>query len=394
MQHGDRPFSAGKGSLKPMQDGSPANPMAPSAAMAVCGMATTDAKGRLLWVNDIFCRWLGVSGESLVGHRKLQDLLTIGGRIFHQTHWLPLIQLQGSVAEVKLDFVCADGVVVPMVLNAEQRERAGMKVHDIAIFVARDRDIYERELLASRARLQVLVADALKQEEAAQDRALYAEQMVGIVSHDLRNPLSAVHIGVQALQRTGPDERQQRMLDRVARSVDRANRLIADLLDFTVARLGAGIPIAPASFDLHALGAEVVADLAPSFSGQALGHRGSGDATVVADADRLAQVIGNLVGNAMVYGEPGRAVTVSTRVDAEGAHVAVHNHGTPIAPEAMAGLFAPMVRGVTGGADRSVGLGLYIVGQIAKAHGGRVSVSSTAESGTTFTVSLPVAQPA
>jgi sigma-B regulation protein RsbU (phosphoserine phosphatase) len=260
------------------------------------------------------------------------------------------------------------------------------------MFVARDRDAYERELLSSRTKLEKLVAESLKQEEAAQDRALYAEQMVGIVSHDLRNPLSAVHIGVHALLKMSPDERQLRMLERVSRSVDRANRLIAELLDFTAARLGSGIPITPAEFDLHSLGAEVVADLALTFPDSALSHKGQDVGNVTLDADRIAQVIGNLVGNAMVYGEPGRDVTVSTQVDSTHAHVAVHNHGTPIPPEALAGLFAPMVRGVTGGADRSVGLGLYIVSEIAKAHGGRVAVTSTAGAGTTFVVSLPVSK--
>ena len=391
MQPGHRPVSKGEGAVTPVPE-APSNPMAPSAELAVCGMATTDTKGLLLWVNAILCRWLGKTTEELVGQKKLQDLLTIGGRIFHQTHWAPLIQLQGSVAEVKLDFVGPAGRIVPMVLNAELRERGGIKVHDIALFVARDRDQYERELVASRAKLEMLVAQSLKQEELAQDRALYAEQMVGIVSHDLRNPLSAVHIGVHALMRMDPGERQLRMLERISRSVDRANRLIAELLDFTAARLGSGVPITHAPFDLHALGAEAVADLCLTFPGELLRHQGRGDGTVVLDADRVAQVIGNLVGNALAYGEPGRGVTVTTRVDADEAHVDVHNHGSPIPADKLAGLFAPMVRGATGGADRSVGLGLYIVSEIARAHGGQVAVRSAAGTGTTFTVSMPVSR--
>jgi len=365
------------------------DPMAPAAHEAACGMVTTDTKGLVLWVNATFCSWLGLSAEALVGRKKLQDLLTIGGRIFHQTHWAPLLQLQGSVAEVKLDFVDAQGRLVPMVLNALVRERQGTRVNDLALFVARDRDAYEHELLSSRAKLEELVARSARQEEAARDRASYAEQMVGIVSHDLRNPLSAVHLGVQALRKMAPDEGQRRVIDRIARSTDRAHRLISELLDFTAARLGSGIPVTPRPTDLHAVVGDAVAELGVAFPGRGLRHVKQGDGQPVVDADRIAQLVGNLVGNAMAYGDAGRDVTVTSRIEGARVCVAVHNHGAPIPADILPGLFVPMVRGVTGGADRSVGLGLYIVCEIARAHGGTVAVTSTDAEGTEFRVTLP-----
>src|SRR3954467_3941104 len=141
-------------------------------------MQTSD-DGLFHRANRTFCQWSGFSSEELVGRRRFQDLLTMGGRIFHQTHWAPLLRMQGSISEVKLELNQRDGTPIPIVVNAIRREQGGQMVHDIAAFVARDRDAYERELVASRRRLEELVAEANRLHAEARDRALFAEQMVG-----------------------------------------------------------------------------------------------------------------------------------------------------------------------------------------------------------------------
>ena len=92
---------------------------------APCGLLVTDDDGLVLRVNATFCDWLGVAPDALVGERRFQDLLTMGGRIFHQTQWAPLLQIQGSVAEVKLDLVREGRAPLPAVMNAIRRERGG-----------------------------------------------------------------------------------------------------------------------------------------------------------------------------------------------------------------------------------------------------------------------------
>jgi sigma-B regulation protein RsbU (phosphoserine phosphatase) len=100
--------------------------------------------------------------------------------------------------------------------------------------------------------------------------------------------------------------------------------------------------------------------------------------------------VGNLVSNAMSYGDANAPVTVRSQIGKSEFSVSVHNMGKPIAPGDQATLFMPLVRGVhDGSASRSVGLGLFIVNEIAKAHGGRMAVHSTAAEGTTFTATLP-----
>ena len=314
----------------------------------------------------------------------------MGGRIFHQTHWAPLLQMQGSVSEVKLDLVHQDGTIIPMVLNAVASTDQGVTVHDIAIYVARDRDKYERELVQSRKRLEDAVTEANRLQIEAKDRAVFAEQMMGIVSHDLRNPLSSIQMAAVLLGRGGLPANLQRVVARISRGTERANKLIADLLDFTQARLGEGLAVTLEPVDLHVAVGETVEELAPVYPGRMLRHERSGDGLCLADTHRLAQLIGNLVTNAMAYGSPGSPVTVSSAIHSDTFVLAVHNHGSPIPHALQSGLFQPMARGTaTGSAVRSVGLGLYIVNEIARAHRGRTEVESTAEAGTTFRAMFP-----
>ncbi|MFL5306127.1 MAG: ATP-binding protein [Polyangia bacterium] len=357
---------------------------------AACGLLRTTPDGTFLRANRLFCQWLGYSADELIGKRRFQDLLTIGGRVFHQTHWAPLLQMQGSISEVKLEMVGRGGAAIPVVVNALVRTDGGAVVHEIAAYIARDRDKYERELLHSRKRLEVLVAEATRLQAEAKERAMFAEQMMGIVSHDLRNPLSTIQTGAALLARGDLSAGQQRVLARIASATDRATRLIGDLLDFTQARLGSGLMVVPQSIDLHAVVAEAVEDLRLAYQGRTIAHERVGAGGCLADANRLAQLVGNLVSNAMTYGTPEAPVRVVSAVEESAVAISVHNQGPPIPAEVLPQIFQPMSRGSEAGrASRSVGLGLYIVSEIARAHGGQTSVTSTPAEGTTFTTVLP-----
>jgi sigma-B regulation protein RsbU (phosphoserine phosphatase) len=354
-----------------------------------CALVRTDADGLVLRANATFCKWLGYAREDVVGKRRLQDFFNIGGRIFHQTHWLPLLQMQGSVSEVKLEMVRADGTTVPMVLNAIRRERDGVLVHDIAAYVAHDRDKYEKELLGSRRKLQAAVEASHEAHEQARDRALVAEQMMGVVSHDLRNPLSTISMGATLLMKLKPTDQQRVVLERIQRATERSSRLISDLLDFTQARLGGGLKVKRRSFPLHDVVHDAVDELSQAFPGRGLHHNTHGAGEWFGDPDRIAQLVGNLVANAVAYGDAARPITVSTTTTDEEALVSVHNWGRPIPSPLLSQIFEPLSRGDEPGEARSLGLGLYIVRQIAKAHGGEVLVSSQGDTGTRFTTRLP-----
>lgn len=370
---------------------------------AACGLLVTDVDGTIRLVNETFCQWIGYARDELVGTRKLQDLLSMGGKIFHQTHWLPLLQIQGSVAEVKLDLLSHDGAPVPMILNAVRRLDSGKVRHEIAAFVAKDRQRYEHEFVQARKRAEELLVKESEaqrallsaQEElqlqrvAAEDRALFAEQMVGIVSHDLRNPLSTIHLSVGLLLRDELTARQRRVAEGIGRAVARSTRLIGDLLDFTQARIGGGIRVSPREVDVHVVVAQALDELRVAFPNAQIAHERTGSGTTLADDDRLTQVLGNLVANAVAYGDHSSGVTVLTAVGEEVVVVSVHNRGPAIPSDLLPTLFDTMTRGASAGAQHSVGLGLFVVREIARAHGGVASAKSSAEEGTTVSITLP-----
>jgi sigma-B regulation protein RsbU (phosphoserine phosphatase) len=353
-----------------------------------CGVLQTLADGTIRRVNRTFCGWLDAPAETLIG-RRFQDLLTIGGKIFHHTHWAPLLRLQGSISEVKLELVHGDGVI-PILINVIRRDDDGTIVHEIAAYVARDRDRYEKELVLARQRLETALAELKELHEAVKDRAVFAEQMVGIVSHDLRNPLGAVRLGAEMLAMTELSEPQRGVLARIERAAERSTHLIEDLLDFTKARVGNGIAVTLAPINLHECVAACLDELRLSHPARELLHVVHGEGPCIADPRRLAQLIGNLVSNANAYGELSTPITVTSSLGAA-CVIAVHNRGPQIPSEVQATMFEPMTRGQSAaGNARSVGLGLYIVREIARAHGGTASVASVA-TGTTFRVEWRVA---
>jgi sigma-B regulation protein RsbU (phosphoserine phosphatase) len=211
--------------------------------------------------------------------------------------------------------------------------------------------------------------------------------MMGIVSHDLRNPISTIRMGAALLGRTTPTA--GKVLERVSRAADRADRLITDLLDFTRARLGGGLTASRQRLNFHALVATTVDDYRSTHPDRLVEHRALGSGECAADAHRLEQLIGNLLSNAAAYGDPARPITVESSIEADSFSIAVHNHGAPIPEELRDRLFQPMTRGAHTGSSRSVGLGLFIVHAIAKAHDGRVELSSSADAGTTFRATIP-----
>lgn len=486
---------------------------------APCALMITDKSGLILRANTTFCEWLGYTKEQLLGQRKMQEMLTIGGRIFHQTHWAPLLEMQRYVSEIKLEFLTSDGQKLPMVLNATRREHATGSFDEVSAFVVIERHRFEQEVLISKrqaeealeahlalqrnlsvadARLRVAlesaqmhvwdvdpvtlerrydesvaqllgytsavvvssfyyssfiepldlhreaelfsaaiqsvaqeyrciyrlngidgvqrtvlstgraafdpdnklvqfvgilqdITDVKREQAAAEDRALFAEQMIGIVSHDLRNPLSVVSMATEMLERQGLSPKQQKFVRHAHEAAQRARRLINDLLDFTQARIGQGIGVTKAPTDLHLLIGGTVEQLRIVHPNRDFVHSINGQGVCLADADRIVQLAGNLISNAIAYGAIDRPVTVTSAITEKRFELTVHNWGKPIPPDTLATVFRPMTRGVNLPHDtRSIGLGLFIVSEIVKAHGGTIYVTSTHGAGTTFKASFPL----
>ncbi|MBF5045255.1 PAS domain S-box protein [Aggregicoccus sp. 17bor-14] len=236
-------------------------------------------------------------------------------------------------------------------------------------------------------------------EEQLEEAAEFRERFLGIVSHDLRTPLQASMLAASLLLRAEDlPERHQKLARRIATSTERMGRMISELLDFTRSRLGGGIPVERRAVDLAGLCQEVLDEVGLGAGEGQLqlileGNEGEGPCTGEWDPGRIAQVVQNLVTNALKHGAPGAPVTLRLVGEAEGVRLSVHNRGAPIPPTLLPELFNPFRRGArrsaASGASEGLGLGLYIARAVLAAHGGHIEAHSSAEEGTTFQVYLP-----
>jgi PAS domain S-box-containing protein len=374
---------------------------------AACGLLMTTFDGTIVRANATFAAWAGYSREQLESGKRFQDLLTIGGRIFHQTHWAPLLHLQGSVAEVKVEILAASGEKIPMLMNVARKRQGGDEFDHLSLMIVRERHQYERELIAARRSAEDALAARMTAESKLQ--TLYdglaeadrrKDEFLAVLAHELRNPLAAIR---SALETLGGDELPPdvatRMLAIVTRQTHQLSRLVDDLLD--VARINRGhITIKRDPFELGSALREVIDTYRPLFESRRLVLRydvGDPDINVAGDSARIEQLLGNLLNNAMKFTDADGTVHVTLKKDGDDALLSVRDTGIGITRENLPRLFQMFVQ-VRASLERSqggLGIGLMLVKFIAEKHGGAVSAHSDgAGHGATFEVRLPLSQAA
>jgi signal transduction histidine kinase len=221
------------------------------------------------------------------------------------------------------------------------------------------------------------------------------DMFLAILSHDLRSPLNAIAMRAQAVRGIDHDAAEARECsDQIAQSVSVMERMISDLLDYTRTRLGAGMPVSPARFDLALLGRQLVEEFRAWNPGRKICFHAEGNLNGCWDSDRVRQAISNLLGNAIQHGAEEFPVTLSLRCENAEVFVQVHNGGEPIPPGELTRIFDPLIRGSSAEHPRknrpgSIGMGLYIAREVVKSHGGRIDVTSSKEHGTSFSIRMP-----
>ena len=365
---------------------------------APCGYLSLRPDGRIFKSNATLSSWIGFSQAELLG-RKLHELLTIAGRMFYETHFSPLLRMQGFFNEVALDLVTKDGKKLPVLANAmERRDDVGNLLFTrVTIFQAAQRRRYERDLVdlrtaAEAAKREAIAAKVLAEVGLTEEQAVaeLREQFIAVLGHDLRNPLASIDAGTRMLLKEELSERAQKIVALMQGSVSRMSDLIDNVLDFARGRLGGGIAVAlDAGEPLEPVLQQVVDELRVGSPGRFIETSFKIAEKVYCDRSRIGQLASNLLGNALTHGAADKPIQFLVSTAGGKLEISVVNGGDPIPPEAMNRLFHPFFRGDVRDSPQGLGLGLHIASEIAKAHGGTLVVtSSPSETRFTFQMSL------
>jgi signal transduction histidine kinase len=260
----------------------------------------------------------------------------------------------------------------------------------IDVFVLRSKIEVFLQLHRTRAELALRMAEQERLVERLQEMLRLNELFTAAVGHDLRNPLSAIVTAAGLIARRAPDERTGVTAQRITSSANRMARMIEQLVDFSRARLGGGIPLARRYVDLGEVCRRIVAETQLSAPGRSISLSCEGELRGWWDADRLGQVVSNLLMNAVRHGTEQGVVRVDVERLGDGRVQLTVANGGAIPSETLPVIFDPFRSGRRNAhSGDGLGLGLYIVQQIVRGHGGEVLVSSSPAEGTRFTVMLP-----
>jgi sigma-B regulation protein RsbU (phosphoserine phosphatase) len=348
------------------------------------GYITLLTNGRIERVNKTLLSWIGHTADQMTG-KRFSDFLNMAGRIYYETHIAPLLRMQGFFNEFAIDMVRTTGEPLQMIANAQERRDASGKAlfTCVALIKATDRRRYEFELLQAREMAKISL-------ERERETSELREQFIAVLGHDLRNPLASISAGARILGREAKSEKEHQVVAMLEATVKRMAGLIDNVLDFARGRLGGGITLSrDANKPLEPILHQVIDELRSSWPGRQIEVEFAINLPVHCDRGRIGQLVSNLVGNALTHGAANEPVRVGGATDNGVFKLSVANCGEPISGAAIGKLFDPFFRGEVRRSGQGLGLGLYIASQIAKAHGGTLTVTSTSEE-TRFTFVMPL----
>jgi signal transduction histidine kinase len=268
------------------------------------------------------------------------------------------------------------------------RERDEARLERDERKIERDDARTQRDEATAKLRNARAEVDVLKEAEDLR------ELFIGVLAHDLNNPLSAIASSAGLMLRRGAlPEVEYKATVHIASSASRALRMIDQLLDFTRSRLGGGFPVRPVTSDLAKICRATIDELHAKHPEAVFVLEVSDSCVGNWDPDRLAQLVGNLVANAVDHADSGTPVRVRLSEDDQDVLLQVANQGDPIPAELLPTIFEAFRRRTGANPSRGLGLGLFIAREIAQAHGGSIHAESVAATRTTtLTVRLPRAR--
>ncbi|MEN5107245.1 HAMP domain-containing sensor histidine kinase [Pseudomonas sp. TWI672] len=298
-----------------------------------------------------------------------------------------------SAAETHAVMRLMDGFNLDQMVSEYRALRSSV----LRLWLSQEASIDQPERVAEIIRFNEAIDQALGESITSYGKAVETtrKMILGVLGHDLRSPLTAITMGASLLTKSSNlPPREHTVAAQINFSVERANRLVDDLLDLARCNLSLGIPIQREPSELSALCGEIVEEI----------RQGHPQAEVLLehvepiaanfDPSRMAQVVSNLLINAIRHGDPQLPIRLRLATEADDAVIEVHNWGNPIPQDRKMYLFNPQARlaragHIEGTKAPGLGLGLFIANEIVTSHGGTIEVLSSAEDGTTFTVAFP-----
>jgi signal transduction histidine kinase len=338
------------------------------------------AEGGELRLETTICNEIRQHGETIV----INDAETDGAFCNH-----PTPAMYGFRSYISAPIVLSDGTIWGTLCAIDPKPRDLGKPEIIGSFqllselIAAQLEMNLR-LEQSQADLRISQADLLDERRTAELR----EQFIGVLGHDLRNPLASIDAGMRLLLRNIGSEKAPGIILSIQKSVLRMAGLVDNIMDFARGRLGDGLTIKrDATQPLTPVLEQVIAELKSAWPDVAIEAELDVEEPVNCDRSKIGQLFSNLLGNAVMYGDQERPIRVSARTIDGMFELAVTNTGEPISNKAMENLFKPYTRGDRP-SQQGLGLGLYIASQIAAAHGGTLKAFSNPQE-TRFVFEMP-----
>jgi PAS domain S-box-containing protein len=357
---------------------------------APCAYLSTLPDGTIVRVNTTLLEWTGASREWMLDGRRFQTMLTVGSKMYYETHYAPLLRMQGFANEIAFDLVRSDGRILPVLANSRQkRDREGTPLFNrITLIDATDRRRYEWELLIARR----------KAEQVAKDKV----DLLAMLSHDIRNPLNALMGVAELLDRTDLSDANRRYIRILKSSSENMLNLLNHVLELSKAE-SSSFALVETPISVREVAIDVMSTFEPAAREKGLQLRTAiatdTPARVIGDPIAIRQILTNLVGNAVKFTTEGfieLAVGVKDRAtDAVTLTYAVSDSGIGIAPEEIDRIFNEFTQASYETTMRfgGTGLGLTITRKLLALYGSSVQVESAPGKGSTFSFSLRLPLP-
>ncbi len=340
---------------------------------SVSGFLITDPEGHILKSNAKLADWLGVSADELKGKRA-SDLLSIGSKIYFETHLWPLLRMQGFFDEVMLDLAGPKKQRMTFLVNAVECRDENNNPECIHYIVSKaaDRIEYEKTLQQQKQMIESKLEDE-------KELVALREQLIAVLGHDLRNPLASTLLASEMLQESLTEEKYKDILGILRRSSLRMDELIGTIMDFAKSRMGGGFAINWQHAKLQPVLQQVVDELVLGSGGKEIKATFDIEEPVYCDPNRIAQLVSNLLANALTHGKSDTLVSIDVSHRNGILEFSVSNQGEKIADDLLPTLFEPFTREGKRKSQNGLGLGLYISSEIAQAHNGSLTCTSTDE---------------